>query len=95
MADATEPTRHGFTPEQMDWLEKRFAARAERSRGDRGGEVRSSLKCAANRRNPALLKAVDSAEIKLVARSEALLAGRFDSWSSKLTGRGQACSWLP
>ena len=45
MADRTEPARHGFTPEQMDWIERRLEAHANRSGGDRSGEL-SMLKWA-------------------------------------------------
>ncbi|MXW87273.1 MAG: hypothetical protein F4Z55_15795 [Boseongicola sp. SB0667_bin_21] len=39
MADTTESARHGFTPEQMDWIEKRLEAHANRSGNDRSGEL--------------------------------------------------------
>lgn len=47
LADTTEPTRHGFTPEQMDWIERRLEAHTNRYRSgnDRGGEL-SMLKWA-------------------------------------------------
>ncbi len=35
MANTTEHARHGFTPEQMAWLEKQFEAHAERLGSDR------------------------------------------------------------
>ena len=39
LADTTESARHGFTPEQMDWIEGWLEALAIRSNGDRSGEV--------------------------------------------------------
>ncbi len=45
MAGTTEPARHGFTLEQMDWIERRLEAQANRSGGYRSGEI-SMLKWA-------------------------------------------------
>ena len=45
MSDTTEPTRQSFTPEQIDLLEKRFKAHAERLGTNRVGEI-SMLKWA-------------------------------------------------